>query len=81
MNKLHARTLKAVEDFWREHCYPPSVRHLMETLNYRSPTVVHRYLCSLREAGEVTFEDSKSRTIVPKSVRAVLKKGLRKPTS
>lgn len=49
--------------FIKENGFPPTVRELCGMLGYGSTSTVHRYLQRLQEAGAITYEPTKPRTI------------------
>ncbi len=50
--------------FLKENGFPPTVRELCGLLGYSSTSTVHRYLKKLSEAGVISYEPSKPRTLV-----------------
>jgi len=61
----------AITDWWWEHCYPPTIRDIAHTLGISTSHVLH-HVNWLRDEGWLTYEDGKSRTIVPEVVRSFL---------
>lgn len=50
--------------FLQENGFPPTVRELCELLGYSSTSTVHHYLKKLSEAGVISYEPTKPRTLV-----------------
>ncbi len=55
--------LDAVNEFWKEHCYAPSVRDLMEKTGIKSESGIHAHLSTLRELGYVKYDDNIARSV------------------
>lgn len=56
--------LTGIVMFLNENGFPPTVRELCNILGYASTSTVHRYLRRLSEAGAISYEPSKPRTLV-----------------
>lgn len=53
-----------LRDYHTRHGYMPSVRDIIRSTSYTTTSGVARRLHALRDAGLLTFEDGKARTIV-----------------
>lgn len=51
--------LKALDDFWREHCYPPTIRDIMRMSKTSSTSLVFRVLQRLAEWGCIAIHDAR----------------------
>lgn len=49
--------------FIKDNGFSPTFRELAEMLGYNSTSTVHRYLQRLQDAGVITYEPTKPRTI------------------
>lgn len=52
-----------IEEFCRQHGYPPSVREIGEAVGLRSPSTVHAHLNALHEQGVIHKDNNKTRAI------------------
>ncbi|MDR0293511.1 MAG: transcriptional repressor LexA [Oscillospiraceae bacterium] len=57
------RILDFVEQFTREHKYPPSVREIGAAVGLRSPSTVHAHIKALTEKGFLQKDDRKTRAL------------------
>lgn len=55
--------LAAVQHFWDENGFPPSLRELQAVLGYASPSSVHAQLGRLQADGWVQWRQGKVRTL------------------
>lgn len=74
LTRKQAKVLEVLEEFWREHGYPPTIRELGRLVGIASPSAVLKHLRSLekkgyleREAGELQLPASSF--AFPKSAR------------
>lgn len=66
MNRLTEKDFEVMGNilaFIKENGFSPTFRELAEMLGYTSTSTVHRYLQRLQEAGLITYEATKPRTI------------------
>lgn len=66
MNRLTGKDFEVMGNilaFIKENGFSPTFRELAEMLGYTSTSTVHRYLQRLQEAGLITYEATKPRTI------------------
>ncbi|MCD8375961.1 MAG: transcriptional repressor LexA [Oscillospiraceae bacterium] len=54
-----------IVSFSQEHGYPPSIREIGAHVGLKSPSTVHFHLKSLQDAGWITQEHGKTRTLKP----------------
>ncbi len=57
------RYVEAVAGHWRDHGYGPSIRDIASRLGVKSPGSVHLTIRKLIEAGSLTHEPGRPRTI------------------
>ncbi|MCL1808080.1 MAG: transcriptional repressor LexA [Oscillospiraceae bacterium] len=57
------RILDFIEQFTREHKYPPSVREIGAAVGLRSPSTVHTHIKSLTEKGYLQKDARKTRAL------------------
>jgi repressor LexA len=57
------RILAFIEQFTREHKYPPSVREIGAAVGLRSPSTVHAHIKTLTEKGFLQKDDRKTRAL------------------
>lgn len=57
------RYVEAVAGHWRDHGYGPSIRDIASRLGVKSPGSVHLTVRKLIEAGSLTHEPGRPRTI------------------
>lgn len=57
------RYVEAVAGHWRDHGYGPSIRDIAARLGVKSPGSVHLTVRKLIEAGSLTHEPGRPRTI------------------
>jgi repressor LexA len=57
------RILEFVEQFTREHKYPPSVREIGAAVGLRSPSTVHAHIKALTEKGFLQKDKRKTRAL------------------
>jgi SOS-response transcriptional repressor LexA len=55
--------IEAIETFWTEHGYAPSVRDLCDLTGTKSPSTMHERLGRLRRKGRLTFVNGRNRTL------------------
>ncbi len=60
--------LEAIEDFWIEHRFPPTVRELMRIVGLQSPRSVQVHLDKLEAEGRILREKGDSRTVRTPSI-------------
>ncbi len=53
LTRQQARVLQALEAFWQEHGYPPTIRELSRLVGIVSPSAVFKHLRSLERKGYV----------------------------
>lgn len=58
------QVLETIEEYTREHGYPPAVRDIGKILGLNSPSTVHAHLASLERLGYLRRDQSKTRAIV-----------------
>ena len=63
MSVKQQRILNFIEQFTREHKYPPSVREIGAAVGLRSPSTVHAHIKSLKEKGFLQKDDRKTRAL------------------
>ena len=66
MNRLTGKDLEVLGNvlaFIKDNGFSPTFRELAEMLGYNSTSTVHKYLQRLQEAGLITYEATKPRTI------------------
>ena len=66
MKKISAKQqaiLDFIEEYTRDHGYPPSVREIGAAVNLRSPSTVHTHLKTLSERGLIVKDEHKTRAI------------------
>lgn len=64
--KITAKQIKVLENilmFINENGFSPTVRELCAMLGYSSTSTAHHYLQQLQDAGIISYEPTKSRTI------------------
>ncbi|MCL2002854.1 MAG: transcriptional repressor LexA [Oscillospiraceae bacterium] len=57
------RILDFIEQFTREHKYPPSVREIGAAVGLRSPSTVHAHITALTEKGYLQKDKRKTRAL------------------
>ena len=57
------KIMEFIEQFTREHKYPPSVREIGAAVGLRSPSTVHAHLTALKEKGILQKDDRKTRAL------------------
>lgn len=55
--------LDLLRSYTNEHGYPPSTREMAQAMGFRSVESIHRLLIILRDAGRVSWEPRKARTL------------------
>jgi len=60
--------LEFIDNFIKENGYPPSVREIGSAVGFKSSSTVHLYLKKLEEAGRLSQDSSKTRSIKLKTV-------------
>lgn len=63
MSAKQQRILDFIEQFTREHKYPPSVREIGAAVGLRSPSTVHAHIKALTEKGFLQKDDRKTRAL------------------
>ena len=64
MTTTTLRVLGAVERFWADHHYSPSLRDVCAMTGLASTSAVSYHLARLREVGRISFDDGIARSIV-----------------
>jgi SOS-response transcriptional repressor LexA len=63
LTKRQNEVLMAIVQYIEKHQYPPTIKEIGEMLNISSTSTVFAHLEKLRQAGCVTWEFGKSRTL------------------
>lgn len=65
MTERQQLVLDAVQAYWAEHGYGPTVRDIAAAVGRTSPASVHRILTILRAEGKIAWNPQQPRTIRP----------------
>lgn len=63
MNPIHEQILKFVTEYQAEHGYAPTWREIQRTMGWPTVSMVTYHMRQMREAGLVTWDRYKSRTL------------------
>lgn len=63
LSRMQQKVYDYLQEFIREHSYPPSVREIGEALDLKSPSTVHFHLKHLAELGYIDKDAGKGRAI------------------
>lgn len=67
LTQRQAKVLKALEAFWQEHGYPPTIRELGRLVGISSPSAVLKHLRSLERKGYLEREAGELQPVSPSS--------------
>lgn len=63
MSPSQHRIYTAIEQYIKEHCYPPTVRELSALTGLSSTATIKYHLANMRAAGLIDYEPTKPRTL------------------
>lgn len=64
LKKRQRMVLEYIQDYCKEHGYPPSVRDIGKAVGLKSSSTVHMYLVQLEELGYIRRDPARPRAIV-----------------